>query len=491
MRIVLGVSIGLALAACGGSGGGGDDGPAPDADTSLCAGRACLVEIDTAADWDRVTTGYVGRRCDFLEDGKYLAPAVPAATLPQPVFQDVNVHRLHLDFMTAELPEYFGGLTPAGYQELVQRRATRQYWAGSLYRLVDESGATTGYGFDVITDPTRYEEDLVEAEVAEIQALLEARFHLPLVYAPTTDNAIYTATNFAELAPHFPRPCHLVTCANPSADCVEVPEPMNVCGQALEGRTIQVEHARKATLAAVPGTHELPRADGTYTIPAIFAAGELGPARTPIAPAATATYVVTTGSNGYRSYDYTQSFTVGGQPMELVWRIWLPEGGGGYRLAEPYADTFGAYADIGTGTSYDDVIGFTACGDVYQHWRLRGEIAGTAGDGFTIDVRYEPPSAGSGPMHPRRAEVTLGGQTTTVTDYFDLAYAGVHHNWDNQWWVLFDAPVTYQGHAVHGLWLDEQPYQFMIESAHTLDAARLPLDELTVTDYAFELVAPE
>jgi hypothetical protein len=44
---------------------------------------------------------------------------------------------------------------------------------------------------------------------------------------------------------------------------------------------------------------------------------------------------------------------------------------------------------------------------------------------------------------------------------------------------------------VLGLWLDEQPYQFMIESAHTLDAARLPLDELTVTDYAFELVAPE
>ena len=80
--------------------------------------------------------------------------------------------------------------------------------------------------------------------------------------------------------------------------------------------------------------------------------------------------------------------------------------------------------------------------------------------------------------------MTFGGQTTTVTDYFRLVYAGVHHNWNNQFWILFDPPVTYGGHAVSGLWIDEEAYMSELEAAHTLDAALQPLDRLDVTSYA-------
>ena len=81
-------------------------------------------------------------------------------------------------------------------------------------------------------------------------------------------------------------------------------------------------------------------------------------------------------------------------------------------------------------------------------------------------------------------EVTFGGVTTTVDDYFRLVYTGAHHNWNNQFWILFDAPVTYAGHDVWGLWIDEESYMSELEAAHSLDMQLRPLDLLEVTDYA-------
>ena len=481
----------VALAACGGGGAQPDATPGPDADTGLCAGKPCLTSIDDLDDWAAVTTAHTGQRCDFLEDGKYIAPATATAALQEIVFQDVEVHRLHLDFMTQVLPELFGGLSPQRYQELVQRRATREYWAGALFRLVDEAGVTTGYGFDVIVDPASWEEALTEAEVAAIQTLLETRIHLPLTYAPTTGDSIYAARNFTSVGVHFPRACQFTTCDTPGVDCVEVPAAVSLCGHFREGRSIQVEHARKARLAAVPGTYELPRAVGTHTVPAIFGAGELGPSHVAITPAsATATYTVTDYGSGYLAHDYVQAFTTGTSSFELAWQLQLPQGGGGFLLQEPWvSQTVWATGAIDGGLSNDDLVGLSSCtAAALDHWHILGTLPG--GDGFAIDFQYLLPAAGSGPLFPTRARVTLGGEVATVTDYFKLVYAGEHHNWNNQYWVLFDAPLTYAGHPVHGLWLDEVAYQFQLETAHTLDAALQPLDELAVTGYTVEPVTP-
>jgi hypothetical protein len=472
-------------AGCGGGGGGAPDAPGgADAETGLCAGKPCKTSIDDEADWTAVNAPYSGLRCDFLEDGKYIAPATASAALQEIVFQDVEVHRLHLEFMTQVLPKYFGGLSPAMYQALVQRRATRQYWAGSIYRIVDEAGVTEGYGFDVITDPTMWEEDLTEAEVAAIGELLRTRFHLPLVYAPTTPEAIYLARSFTTVESHFSRACQHVTCDTPGVDCVEVPTALSLCGEFMEGRTIETEHAQKTTLAATPGVYNLPRAPGTHSVPAIFGGGEFGPARIPIAPAsATATYTVT-DYGSWIAHDYTQAFTAGAHTLEIAWQIALPQEGGGFLLAEPYVSrNVGAQGIYDNSTSYDDMIRLSSCTAAdLEHWRITGTMA--AGDGFSIDFQYEPPAAGSGPIIPTRAQITLGGATATVTDYLSLVYAGQHHNWNNQYWVLFDAPITYLGHPIHGLWLDEASYNFDLEAAHTLDAAHQPVDTLTVDDYA-------
>ena len=168
MPRLAGLVVALALAALASA--CSDDGGA----AGLCAGRPCLTSIDDAADWAAVSAPHAhDRRCDFADDAKFIAPATATAELQEVVFQDVKAHRLHLDFMTQALPELFGGMTQQQYQQVVLRRAGRQYWAGALFRLVDFGGATIGYGFDVAVDPA-WDEQLTEAEVTAVAALPQA-----------------------------------------------------------------------------------------------------------------------------------------------------------------------------------------------------------------------------------------------------------------------------------------------------------------------------
>lgn len=71
-----------------------------------------------------------------------------------------------------------------------------------------------------------------------------------------------------------------------------------------------------------------------------------------------------------------------------------------------------------------------------------------------------------------------------MDDYYRLVYAGVHHNWDNQFWVLFDAPVTHMGHPIYGLWIDEADFRCCrVDGIYTLDQNLRKLDTLTVESY--------
>lgn len=465
------------LAACS------DDG---DPETGVCADRPCRTSIASVPDWTAVSDVHAGARCDFSEETKYLAPASASAALQEIVFHDVKTHRLHHEFMTRALPEYFGGLPAQMYQAIVQRRATRQYWAGAIFRLRDASGASTGWGFDVIVDPTTSAERLTETEIAAIEALLETRFELPLVYAPTTRDAIDDAQSFVAVTKHMPRACQLTTCTNTAKDCVLVPAAISLCGHFMEGRTAAVEHSRKARLAAVPGGHELPREVGMHSVPPLFGAGELGPSRIAITPMpGNASYEVQQLSN-YVVRTYQQSFRAGTQTLDLSWSIPFPEAGGGFQLAEPHVQgNMQATAALDGSVDYDDLVSFQSCAATnLDAWRITGTLPNS--DGFFVDLRHVVPGAGSGPLFVTRGEVKLGGQTAVVDDYFRLVYAGEHHNWNNQYWVLFDAPLTYGGHPVHGLWIDEEAYQSNLEAAWTLDANRQPLDRLTVSSYSVE-----
>ena len=71
-----------------------------------------------------------------------------------------------------------------------------------------------------------------------------------------------------------------------------------------------------------------------------------------------------------------------------------------------------------------------------------------------------------------------------MRDYFQLTYAGQHHNWDNQFVVLFDQPLTYLGHDVYGIWIDEPGTTCCpVDSIFTVDQNHQKLDQLEVLGY--------
>ncbi|MBI4602973.1 MAG: hypothetical protein HY721_13530 [Planctomycetes bacterium] len=80
---------------------------------------------------------------------KFLVPARDDPALLAPVFQNVNVYPYHQEFLAAEFSDRFPGLGGEEYAALVERRASRSYFAGALFRFQGESAHA--YGFDVFT----------------------------------------------------------------------------------------------------------------------------------------------------------------------------------------------------------------------------------------------------------------------------------------------------------------------------------------------------
>ncbi len=118
---------------------------------------------------------------EILRETKYLLPEREDDTLLSTVYQNVNVYPFHIEFMATEFPNYFAGITVSEYLDLVEYRATRDYYAGALFQIESEGGII--YGFDYYSN---INEPVEKAEVAYIYEKLSETFQLtPLAYAPT------------------------------------------------------------------------------------------------------------------------------------------------------------------------------------------------------------------------------------------------------------------------------------------------------------------
>ncbi len=87
-------------------------------------------------------------RADLLRTSKYLAPASDDPDLLPTVYQNVNLNRLHIEFMVNEFPDRFGGLTADEYMDLVYIPETRAYFAGALFQFRDMNNNIV-YGFNI------------------------------------------------------------------------------------------------------------------------------------------------------------------------------------------------------------------------------------------------------------------------------------------------------------------------------------------------------
>src|SRR5688572_15646227 len=163
-------------------------------------GQAYLHRIESGADFEKLS---VPER--FLPGvdrvTKFLVPARDDPALLPPVFQNVNIYRRHEQFLAAEFPERFPGLDGMEYLALVERRATRSYFAGVLYRFAREGPAA--YGFDVFTLSEDASELPLQAEVLSIHQALTAVFAPGSpAYAPRDPRAVLNARGWEQ--PGFP-----------------------------------------------------------------------------------------------------------------------------------------------------------------------------------------------------------------------------------------------------------------------------------------------
>ena len=148
--------------------------------------------IETELAFDSITVEDTTRQ-DFIRAGKYITPADKDTSRLETVFQDVNKYRLHLEFMVAEFPERFAGLTSAEYADLVLKRGVRQYFAGSIFKIKTRQNEIM-YGFNVETDPA---EPVEFAEAVDVYNQLGAVMTLrPLVYVPISINNIERAAEW-------------------------------------------------------------------------------------------------------------------------------------------------------------------------------------------------------------------------------------------------------------------------------------------------------
>ncbi len=163
-------------------------------------GDAYLHRIDTAEELERLSIPE-----HFLPGvdriTKFLVPAKDDPQLLPAVFQNVNTYAYHEDFLKAEFPDRFPGLGGEEYLALVERRATRSYFAGVLFRFRGDPGPT--YGFDVFTLALDARELPLQEEALWIFRQLTPVFQLGVPsYAPRSPDAIRNARGWQ--SPEFP-----------------------------------------------------------------------------------------------------------------------------------------------------------------------------------------------------------------------------------------------------------------------------------------------
>ena len=158
-----------------------------------------LEQVCTALDFQGLSTASGDVRVERA--GKYLVPAREDSMLLPTVFQNVRRFPLHIEFLRQAFPERFAGLGAREYRDLVERRASRQYFAGVISRTFSKQGLV--YGFSVVTDVSDPGERLELAEVRRVYEKLASSFHLtPLGYLPETIEAREVAAGWTD--PGFP-----------------------------------------------------------------------------------------------------------------------------------------------------------------------------------------------------------------------------------------------------------------------------------------------
>ena len=424
--------------------------------------EAFLEKVCTTSEFTHFSRGSASRTFDLALD--YVLPAREAPTLLSTVFANSLRFSSHLEFLVETFPVQFGALTQDGFRDRFERRVERDYFAGSIRRLRREDGGWD-YAATILVDSGTPSETLTLDEVTEVLLTLGASFHLgPLGFFAATPDQSEAAAAWVD--PGF-AVFDAVEGTEPGEEeeafptfQLEIPAHAEACGTfrlAGADRGPLEEYERKSRVRFRAGTLDLPTLEETFeaTIVETLVFGidqevaeALGPGVFRVLRFGGAEDVTR-----YR-FTYEQHFALpSGQQLtfELVAPLVFEARGddplvrarildGTFLIAPPGGESFQLRVD---GLS---LVGFGSCSyETLPRW----EVEATLEDGtsFRLEERSEPAVAvdASGPARLIRAEVTLGGVTIVVDDYWRLVYSALRHNVAVHHWMVFESPRSLPG----------------------------------------------
>jgi hypothetical protein len=405
---------------------------------------------------------------------KFLLPAREDPALLATLFVNVARYPLAYDFLREVFPDTFGDLSEPGFTDLVLRRARRDYFAGSLRRLVLEDGSSA-YGFDVLTQSGDATELLSREETLALRGRLGESFRLtPLVYLPSTPDTRAAAKGwndpgFAIVLVEPEEPPVDFPVAHPTFS-LEIPELTVLCGVfAVAGleRGPREEYALKTMVRLRPGTVRLPTESATFEAELIEEV-VFGPERLVAQPKERGTFrlvlippndIVSPATIPVTTYrfTYSQPFALAdGRLLELEIVSPLAFQARGEKPiqerqtlpVEFFAALKGREA-LQARLDGEPFIRYGSCAyESLTLWTVEAELED--GTVLRLEERYEEAASldDTAPASIVSAEVSFGAKKRHVTDYFELVYSASRHNTLVDYWVHLDPPVVFDGVGV-------------------------------------------
>jgi hypothetical protein len=246
---------------------------------------------------------------------------------------------------------------------------------------------------------------------------------------------------------------YVVTCSQEDVYCIVIEAGAQACGVFQDNRPWSVELSNLARVHFKPGETLLPE-DLTDMEAGLVDRVEFGPdatALTPVGPGLiTRTFnpVPNPPDSGYQTYEYVQSFLGGPEELTLSMHtdFWV-EGGVPQRRGTRIGARFSQYMYLTSwlGVDPNDTLKrqvYDSCDySHYTQYIITAEAQ--SGDRVVFHKRMYSPDivGGSMPANLESAQATVDGTTRSTTDYFDLVYSAVHHNWDEGYTVILRPPV--------------------------------------------------
>lgn len=280
---------------------------------------------------------------------------------------------------------------------------------------------------------------------------------------------------------------------------VDVPPNTRLCGLWQEYRSPDDEFRLKSQIRLGEGRIRLP-VSAVHVAARFIDRFEFGPDRRQLRPlnAGLFTASVRTGccpaGTVWTTWSFDQDFDLDGEVLTLTTQFQFRRAPG-----EPLDDTvvldgpflseafhvFGAPAEVQTN---DDVLRFASCTyETLPLWQIHVETAG--GHSATFLERYRVPFAGSGPANVLRAEATLGGEHHEEYSYWRLVYAADHHNWNEEFRMLFDPPIAVGPTEGVFAFHVQEGFDGIPRKAALLDSSFREIVALDVTSYSKKEIA--